>query len=215
MPSPPPLFSSYATFSKFIASDNELSMYRNFRTLSSRNQLYLQSSLTELENQLKEFDEEDSKQPDDNDVLLSAKSWETFPARAKEHPREAERMEIILDIKVKMKEYRKSLSNVKNGINCLMRNLGPDEALLLQSQILDLSKPDKRAFRVFQDWFERRRPYIGYGCNLLANADEFVALKPSKDQDAMTRLIQNVGGTYLPVCSAISNIHSPLFCGFL
>jgi hypothetical protein len=101
-------FSSYESFSQFIASDNELSLYRNFRTLSSRNLLYLQSALTELENRLKEFDRADAEQGD-IDILLSAKCWETLSAKAKEeHPREAERMEIILGIQKKMKEYRES-----------------------------------------------------------------------------------------------------------
>ncbi|KAH7410584.1 hypothetical protein BKA64DRAFT_357892 [Cadophora sp. MPI-SDFR-AT-0126] len=176
-PAPPPLFSSYATFSDFIASDTELSLYRNFNTLSSRNLLYLQSCLIELENRLKEFDQEDSDQLD-NDVLLSAKCWETFSARAKEHPREAERMEIILDIKVKMKEYH--------------------EALLLQSQVLKLPKPSNRVFRVFQNWFETERPFVGYGHDILENANEFVALSPSTDQDFMTRFLQNLGGRCLP-----------------
>ena len=103
---PSPQFSSYATFSQFIASDTELSLYRNFQTLSSRNLLYLQSCLIELENRLKEFDEDDSDHLN-NDILLSAKCWETFSARAKEHSREGERMEIILQIQVKLKEYRK------------------------------------------------------------------------------------------------------------
>ena len=106
MSTPPPYFSSYATFSQFIASDSELFLYRNFQTLSSRNLLYLQSQLTELENRLREFDEDDAEQLN-NEILLSAKCWETFSTRAKEHPREAERMEVIQEIRVKMKEYRK------------------------------------------------------------------------------------------------------------
>lgn len=101
-----PRFSGYATFSQFIVSDSELSLYRDFQALSSRNLLYLQSRLTELEKKLKEFDEEDSEQLN-TEILLSAKCWETFSARSKEHPREKERMETILEIQVKMKEYRK------------------------------------------------------------------------------------------------------------
>ena len=107
MATPSAGFSNYATFAQFIASDPELSLYRNFQSLSSRNLLYLQSSLTELENRLKEFDEEDGEQLN-NDILLSAKCWETFSSRAQEHPREEERMEVIKQIQGTLKDYRKS-----------------------------------------------------------------------------------------------------------
>jgi hypothetical protein len=108
MPSTPPIFSSYAAFSAFMSSDTELSLYRTFHALSSRNLLYLQSSLLGLENRLKELDEEDLKGLN-IDNFFSAKCWETFSDRAKEHPREAERMELIMMIKKQIKEYRMSL----------------------------------------------------------------------------------------------------------
>lgn len=74
-----------------------------------------------------------------------------------------------------------------------------DEALLLQSQVSKLSKPSNRVSRVFQNWFEKERPFVGYGYKILENANEFVALSPSTDQDFMTRLMQNLGGKCLPV----------------
>lgn len=101
-----PVFSSYATFSQFIVSDTEPSLYRNFHTLSSRNLLHLQSCLIELENRLMEFNEENSENLN-NEILLSAKCWETFALRAKEHSHEAERMEVFKEIQIKTKESRK------------------------------------------------------------------------------------------------------------
>jgi hypothetical protein len=86
----------------------------------------------------------------------------------------------------------------------LMREFIPDLALLLQSQVLKLSKPSTRVFRVFQNWFERERPFVGYGHDILEQADEFVALNPSSDQDFMTRFLQNLGGRYLPVRPSLS-----------
>ncbi|PMD58331.1 uncharacterized protein K444DRAFT_664437 [Hyaloscypha bicolor E] len=176
MPSTPPIFSSYAAFSAFISSDTELSLYRTFHALSSRNLLYLQSSLLGLENRLKELDEEDLKGLNINN-FFSAKCWETFSDRAKEHPREAERMELIMMIKKQIKEYH--------------------EALLLQSEVLKFSKPSKRVFRVFQGWFESEKPFVGYGNELLQQRDDFVALKPSPDQDFLARFLQDLGGRCL------------------
>lgn len=100
-----PALSSYASFSDFVASDHELSIYRAFKVLGSRNLLYLQSSLLELEHRLKEFDKEDSESMNIDD-LLTAKCWETFAAKAKERPREAERMEVIEEIRARLSEYR-------------------------------------------------------------------------------------------------------------
>lgn len=97
-------FSGYATFASFLASDPELSIFRGFQQLSSRNLLYLQSELLELENQLKEFDQDDAQKAD-LDVMLLSKCWEVFSARAQEQPREAERMEVISRIRTLTKEY--------------------------------------------------------------------------------------------------------------
>jgi hypothetical protein len=99
-----PPFSGYATFSSFVASDPELSIFRGFQQLGSRNLLYLQSELLELENQLREFDQDDAQKAD-LDVMLSSKCWEVCSARAQEQPREAERMEVICRIRKLTKEY--------------------------------------------------------------------------------------------------------------
>jgi hypothetical protein len=108
MTSPSTRFSGYATFSEFIASDPELSVYRSFKTLASRNLLHLQSSLLAVEQELAELDANDAQQMD-TDTLLSAKCWETFHTRAREYPteypREAERIELITRIKTATKEY--------------------------------------------------------------------------------------------------------------
>lgn len=94
----------HAAFADFIASDDELSLYKSFNRLGARNILYLQSELLELEAQLNEFDEQDAIEGD-YDVLLSTKCWETFAARAQEHSREKERMEVIRKIRDLTKEY--------------------------------------------------------------------------------------------------------------
>ncbi|KAH8901572.1 hypothetical protein GQ53DRAFT_851456 [Thozetella sp. PMI_491] len=169
--------SNYATFSNFIATDPELSIYRSFQTLGSRNLLHLQSALIELEARLKEVDAEDAQDPS-LDAMLSSKCWETFSARSKEHPREAERMELVNQIKSGTKEYY--------------------EALLIHSQVMNLPKPSRRVFRVFSGWFQSEKPFVGYSSDLLHNRNDLVALTPPTDQDILTRSLQTFAGRYMP-----------------
>jgi len=73
-------FHAYPSFASFIASDPELSVFKRFDRLSSRNLLYLQSELLDLQAQLQDFDEEDYNGKD-GEMLLSAKCWETLQER--------------------------------------------------------------------------------------------------------------------------------------
>lgn len=91
---PPIKHSGHLGFSNFVASDGELSIFKRFRFLRSRNLLYLQSIMLEFEQRLEELDEQDTKEVN-MDKILSTACWETFSARAREYPREAERMEEI------------------------------------------------------------------------------------------------------------------------
>lgn len=93
--------------SEFIASDDELSVFRRFKVLGARNLLYLQSSMIELEARLKELDMQDTRDMN-MDILLSTTCWETFSAKACEASREAERMEVIKQIKNATDEYCRS-----------------------------------------------------------------------------------------------------------
>lgn len=104
------MISGYATFSEFIASDPELSIYRSFLALTSRNLLYQQSELLALEHRFREFDEDDSKSSANLDILLSAKCWETFANNAAHgEPRESERLETIKELRTRLREYREPL----------------------------------------------------------------------------------------------------------
>jgi hypothetical protein len=98
-------YSGYATFSAFIASDTELSIYRSFLALTSRSLLYQQSELLALERNFEEFDEDDSKSADIG-TILSSKCRETFAAKAVDkEPREAKRMETIRELRTRLQEY--------------------------------------------------------------------------------------------------------------
>lgn len=170
-------FEAYPSYADFIASDPELSVFRRFDGLSSRNLLYLQSELLDLQTRLADFDQEDYNEKS-GDVVLSAKCWETFAARAEEHPRENERMELIRKIRVVMREYQ--------------------EGLVLRSKVLKLRKPGDRVFGVFSNWFRTKKPFIGHGKHLLEDQNDFVALGAIEEQDRLSRIIHDLGGKFLP-----------------
>ncbi|KAI9729569.1 MAG: hypothetical protein M1834_006765 [Cirrosporium novae-zelandiae] len=167
----------YASFADFIASDVELSIFRRFDRLNARNLLYLQSELLEADNRLTELDEEDNDHQTD-DILPSAKCWETLVARAGEFPAEGERMDLIQKTRRLMKEYQ--------------------EALLLHSRILKLQEPSSRAFGAFSQWFEKSKPLAGYGRDLLKERHDFVALKAPEEQDRLYRIAQDIGERLQP-----------------
>lgn len=99
--------SGYGTFADFIASDPELSIYRNFLKLSSRNLLYQQSEILSLEHKFSILDASDQGTRNLDEVLFS-KCWESMETRASEGSiREKQRIELLEELRVKIKEYRK------------------------------------------------------------------------------------------------------------
>jgi hypothetical protein len=90
----------------FIASDpdHSFSIYNAFHRLSSRNLLYLEAEILELQKQQDDLDFRDSRR--DPDVQQCFRSWTKL--RASEDPDQVKRMELIEKIREKLKEYRKS-----------------------------------------------------------------------------------------------------------
>lgn len=101
---PKEAFHNCRTFAEFIASDEELFVFRRFDRLNARNLLYLQSELIWLEAQLQEMDDDDTNNAT-MDVRLAARCWESLSIKAEEFPREAARMQVILKIRKVAKEY--------------------------------------------------------------------------------------------------------------
>ena len=98
----------YPSLAAFIASDENKStaIFRRFDRLGARNLLYLQSELAELEARQDAFDAQDLKTltTDQKDDL---RHWKLFVEKAKNgnNVREKDRMDLIKDIREKMKEY--------------------------------------------------------------------------------------------------------------
>jgi hypothetical protein len=104
-----------------IASDPDKTtvLFRRFDGLSARNLLYLEAELAELEAQQGTFDDQDLVAADGTTVE-SHTNWNKFERHAKEtntdgtfkHPRQAAKMELVLNIREKLKEYRRRLEKL-------------------------------------------------------------------------------------------------------
>ena len=98
----------YASLASFIARDpdNETYIYRKFDELSARNLLYLQSELLYLEVRLKRLDDE-VRGSDDPDMHDAARTWEEFTRQLElGDPKAKEKMDLIIKLRSKIKEYR-------------------------------------------------------------------------------------------------------------
>jgi hypothetical protein len=125
----------YEDFSKYIASDADLSIYRRFGALGARNILYLQGELQALEAQLQKLDDEDREEIDklsDNrrrDVVWAAKSWESFYRQAGNEGRQAEKMKLVIRLREVMKEYGELKHYSKRWILItIRRSVAPKES---------------------------------------------------------------------------------------
>ncbi|ORX94882.1 hypothetical protein BCR34DRAFT_608126 [Clohesyomyces aquaticus] len=171
----------FPALSALLASDPDLQVYRRFNRLASRNLLYLQADILDLETRLKEYDTEDLEVSNSKDeggewmeVKLNARCWEVFREKAERgEEKEQQRMRLIRDIRERMAEYQ--------------------DALIRQSAILNLEKPNPRVRDAVTGWFDLNKPLVGHSKNMFngkAKAD-IVALRTSPDQDRLTMFLQN------------------------
>lgn len=99
----------YPSLSKFIASDPDRTtlVFKHFDRLAIRNLLYLQSELEDLQAQQDEFDRIDANdQSDDLSAKQCARNWGEFKRKAQTDQKQKERIELVMKIRVMMKEYR-------------------------------------------------------------------------------------------------------------
>ncbi|KAL9107640.1 MAG: hypothetical protein Q9187_008398 [Circinaria calcarea] len=176
---PKEFLEGFSNFAEFIASDDDLSIYRRFRSLSARNLLYLQAELQVLEAQLRDLDEKGKAEIDNGgnlgdkiELLQVARDWESFVRKADhEDERQMKKMKMVIEIRRVMKEYQK--------------------ALLLQSKVMALDAPGERALDVFKRWFERKQPLVGYGGELLSDKADVVSLRKEVDPDRLSKFMQD------------------------
>ena len=100
----------YPSLAAFIASDSDKStqVYRRFERLCARNLLYLQAELTELEVRQDRLDAEDFSATTEEKRYV--RNWEALKQKAAEtgNVREKERIDVAMEIRTKLQEYRPS-----------------------------------------------------------------------------------------------------------
>ncbi|OIW26519.1 hypothetical protein CONLIGDRAFT_683493 [Coniochaeta ligniaria NRRL 30616] len=153
----------FADVARWISldSDSETSIYRRFHELGARNLLYLQAELLVLEKKLNELDEQDVR-TDDMDLKDAARTWEVLTQRHAAGLGDAkDRIELIEKIQTKLREYH--------------------EALLLQSEISKLKRPNKRVLDAYRLWFKKPYPALGgLAKTFLDTPEDLVGLNTSE-----------------------------------
>ena len=125
----------YSELAEFIASDDDILLFRKFNVLGARNLLYLQAELQELEARLKRIDEEDMLEMTTTkdiseriNIDRGARDWDFMTREAQdENGRQAKKMKIVLEIRRAMKEYR-NLPVISSSPVCLIHSRGGSTA---------------------------------------------------------------------------------------
>ena len=109
-------------YSSHIARDTTLSAYRKFAVLNTRNILYLQSELADLEVQLQQLDAKTNSEEVDNKIWAISRSWrrmrdagiafqesKTAVANVQESRDPRDSWNVVLKIRRVLKEYSRLL----------------------------------------------------------------------------------------------------------
>ncbi|EXJ56300.1 uncharacterized protein A1O5_12567 [Cladophialophora psammophila CBS 110553] len=180
--------SGYADLANLISSDvdGDTAIFQSFSALASQDLLYMQSEVAGLEAKLRDIDQQDERDFQEREswpmVSLASRDWGVLvqEANTPHSPMQArlkQRMDLIITIRQKLKQYR--------------------EALLLESAILALRKPSKQAHNAFlrRFWNEgdgRRRisTLDGHSKFLYEDHTQLVALKRVDNEDRLTQLLK-------------------------
>ncbi|KAF2496386.1 hypothetical protein BU16DRAFT_509404 [Lophium mytilinum] len=174
----------YPSLAHFIASDRDKStvVFRRFDRLSARNLLCLQSELAELEAKQDAADQADAL--GDIATKQNARNWEQVRQRAKDGGREIERVQLAIEIREKLKEYR--------------------EALMFESTLLSLAPPSQRVLQALRIKFQNITPddpegwptLGGASSNIYDDGNDLVALRTAPHQDRMTTFVRDRLGIF-------------------
>jgi len=108
---PKEFLDGYVDFAEFIASDGQLSIFRQFSSLAARNLLYLEAEFQLLQFEIQAMDDADQ-------VLLNnagkerrtkteeaIRAWECFKQQMETNSRQAKKLEMTMNLRRLMKEY--------------------------------------------------------------------------------------------------------------
>ena len=148
----PQYLSGFGSLANFIASDPDhaTAVHKTFDRLATRDLLYYEAELLELEALQDAYDLEDAIEVTKTDcssrqwqeIRQNARDWSSFKRSAKESTRDdsqwKKRMELAMKIRATLKDYR--------------------EALISNSQVLSLSRPSKQTMTALSNNFHQRMP---------------------------------------------------------
>ena len=100
----PARLEGYPSLAHFIARDGDAAIFRRYAQLSSRNLVYLQSELRELEVQLRQLDREDAEDVDNEEPQKAAREWRYYSDP--ENRRASQHRMLQEKITSKLKTYR-------------------------------------------------------------------------------------------------------------
>ncbi|KAK8118792.1 uncharacterized protein PG998_003418 [Apiospora kogelbergensis] len=191
----------FGDLADFISSDHDHStaVYKRFDKLSARNLLYFQSELSRLQACQDAFDIEDRNQVEQTEswrgILTSARDWDTLRESLTKAPqtdlemRTRKRMELAMEIRKTLKEYR--------------------ETLIQESTLLSYEHPSTQSMKAVSNYFHQpvnnpAYPYetqpmltgassglypLGMNTSHL-QASDCVALRPSNGSEPLTDLLK-------------------------
>ncbi|KAK2769441.1 hypothetical protein FQN52_005029 [Onygenales sp. PD_12] len=146
----------YDELAKFITADPGLSIYRRFSYLNTKNILYLQAELVNLEAQLERIIREDIQSQEPNRELFPYSLWHLKWFGQDPKSRDSLQWTKVLEIRKTLKEY--------------------NNAIFQQSQLMKLEGPSSNNLSVLRDWLIRPE-----GGNLFLKSWEFDTWKYDND----------------------------------
>ncbi|KAK2813684.1 hypothetical protein FQN50_000082 [Emmonsiellopsis sp. PD_5] len=146
----------YDELAKFINADPGLSIYRRFSFLNTKNILYLQAELVNLEGELEEIVSEDIESQVPDRKLFPVSLLHLKGSGEDPNPRNSTQWRKFLELRKTLKEY--------------------NDAILQQSQLTKLEGASNYNLSVLRDWLTRPE-----GGNFFLKAWEFNTWKDDKD----------------------------------
>jgi len=161
---PKEFLDGYVDFAEFIASDGQLSIFRQFRSLAARNLLYLEAELQLLQFEIQAIDDADQALLNNVDEQKSKteeaiRAWECFKQQTQTDTRQAQKLEMIMKLRRLMKEYGMFIREKRYTASVPTRNknshahrvqkkrsFGEARSLHLRSHIAVALEPSKTGF---------------------------------------------------------------------
>jgi hypothetical protein len=197
----------FALVASKLASDIDktTTIYRRFDELSARNLLFYQAELAELEEQQKEYDDEDRNARDQVSIECQ-KDWNEFVRNAKEgNERQKEKMELAMKIREKLEKYR-NMDPFKLYAWPEATDNIVDSALASHQALLNSAPPSSSTIKALRNWFFNNTSGTKNGDNIphlwgtsetiFDDPHDLVALRVPSDQDRLSEFIQNNFGLF-------------------